>query len=82
MRNDEEEPPTFKPDAEAERFVDTADLSKYDLSGLKPSLAFVKGLEMAEIKANKRLVEHLRKGSQDAKRKKGALADHRSRSYR
>jgi addiction module HigA family antidote len=27
--------PTFKTDAEAERFVDTADLSKYDLSGLK-----------------------------------------------
>jgi hypothetical protein len=28
--------PTFKTDAEAERFVATADLSKYDLSGLKP----------------------------------------------
>ena len=28
--------PTFKTDKEAERFVDTADLSKYDLSGLKP----------------------------------------------
>jgi predicted DNA binding CopG/RHH family protein len=28
--------PTFKNDKEAERFVDTADLSKYDLSGLKP----------------------------------------------
>jgi predicted DNA binding CopG/RHH family protein len=28
--------PTFKTDTEAERFVDTADLSKYDLSGLKP----------------------------------------------
>ena len=27
--------PTFKSDAEAERFVATADLSKYDLSGLK-----------------------------------------------
>ncbi len=27
--------PTVKTDAEAERFVDTADLSKYDLSGLK-----------------------------------------------
>jgi predicted DNA binding CopG/RHH family protein len=27
---------TFKSDAEAERFVATADLSKYDLSGLKP----------------------------------------------
>jgi predicted DNA binding CopG/RHH family protein len=28
--------PTLKTDAEAERFVDTDDLSKYDLSGLKP----------------------------------------------
>ena len=27
--------PTFKTDEEAERFVDTADLSKYDLFGLK-----------------------------------------------
>jgi hypothetical protein len=27
--------PTFKTDAEAERFVVTADLSIYDLSGLK-----------------------------------------------
>ena len=28
--------PTFKTDEEAERFIDTADLSKYDLSGLRP----------------------------------------------
>ena len=28
--------PTFKTDDEAERFVDTADLSEYDLSGLTP----------------------------------------------
>lgn len=28
--------PTFKTDKEAERFVDTADLSEYDLSGFKP----------------------------------------------
>jgi hypothetical protein len=28
--------PTFENDAEAEWFVDTADLSQYDLSGLKP----------------------------------------------
>ncbi len=37
------------------------------------TLAFVKGSEMAEIKANKRLVERLRKGSRDAKRKKRVL---------
>ncbi len=29
--------PTFKSDAEAEHFVDTADLSEYDLSGLQPA---------------------------------------------
>lgn len=29
--------PVFKTDAEAERFVDTADLSDYDLSGLVPT---------------------------------------------
>jgi predicted DNA binding CopG/RHH family protein len=28
--------PTFRTDKEAERFVDTADLSEYDLSGLTP----------------------------------------------
>jgi predicted DNA binding CopG/RHH family protein len=29
--------PVFKSDAEAERFVDTADLSEYDLSNLRPT---------------------------------------------
>jgi predicted DNA binding CopG/RHH family protein len=29
--------PVFETDAEAERFVDTADLSEYDLSGLRPT---------------------------------------------
>ncbi|HWD60451.1 MAG TPA: CopG family antitoxin [Stellaceae bacterium] len=29
--------PVFKADAAAERFVDTADLSAYDLSGLTPT---------------------------------------------
>ena len=28
--------PTFETDEEAERFVDTADLTQYDLSGAKP----------------------------------------------
>ncbi len=28
--------PTFKSDAQTQRFVDTADLSKYDLAGLQP----------------------------------------------
>ena len=51
------------------------------------TLAFVNNSEMAEILANKRLVKRLRKGSQDAKRKKGKLKGSsigasRSRSYR
>lgn len=29
--------PTFETDADAERFVDTADLSEYDLSRLRPT---------------------------------------------
>lgn len=29
--------PSLRSDAEAERFVDTADLSEYDLSGFKPT---------------------------------------------
>jgi len=29
--------PTFQTDTEAERFVETADLSEYDLSGLRPT---------------------------------------------
>ena len=29
--------PTFATDEEAERFVDTADLSEYDLSGFRPA---------------------------------------------
>jgi hypothetical protein len=28
--------PTFRTDVEAEHFVDTADLTEYDLSGFKP----------------------------------------------
>lgn len=28
--------PTFKSDKEAEVFVDTADITEYDLSGIKP----------------------------------------------
>ncbi len=34
---------------------------------------FVDDVEMAEILANERLVERLRRGSQQAKRRKGAL---------
>lgn len=35
-KNGLKELPEFKSDKEAEDFVDTADLSEYDLSGLKP----------------------------------------------
>lgn len=37
MSNKKAKPlPSLKSDAQAERFVDTADLSQYDLSGFKP----------------------------------------------
>ena len=36
MKNKLKTLPEFKTDREAEKFVDTADLSEYDLSGFKP----------------------------------------------
>jgi predicted DNA binding CopG/RHH family protein len=46
--------PTFKSDREAEEFVDTADLSEYDLSGAKP-VRFE--FEKKEARVNMRLPE-------------------------
>jgi predicted DNA binding CopG/RHH family protein len=50
--------PTFKSDREAEEFVDTADLSEYDLSGAKP-VRFE--FEKKEARVNMRLPESLLK---------------------
>src|SRR5262245_50713643 len=48
--------PTFKTDEEAERFVDTADLTAYDLSGFKP-MQFE--FERKDARVNMRLPEQL-----------------------
>jgi predicted DNA binding CopG/RHH family protein len=48
--------PTFRSDAEAERFVETADLSEYDLSGATP-MRFE--LEKKAARVNMRLPEPL-----------------------
>ncbi len=48
--------PAFKTDQEAERFVDTADLSDYDLSGARP-VAFE--FEKKSARVNMRLPQPL-----------------------
>jgi len=50
--------PTFKSDKEAEAFVDTADLTEYDLSGAKP-VRFEFGRKDARV--NMRMPEPLLK---------------------
>jgi predicted DNA binding CopG/RHH family protein len=50
--------PTFKSDREAEAFVDTADLTKYGLSGAKP-VRFE--FEKKEARVNMRMPETLLK---------------------
>ena len=56
--------PTFKTDEEAERFVDTADLSKYDLSGLKPvRFEFEKKSAQLNMRVPEGLLEAVKKRS-------------------
>jgi predicted DNA binding CopG/RHH family protein len=56
--------PTFKTDAEAERFVDTADLSEYDLSGLTPvRFEFEKKTAQLNMRLPKSLLEAVKKRS-------------------
>jgi predicted DNA binding CopG/RHH family protein len=56
--------PTFKTDKEAERFVDTADLSKYDLSGLKPMrLEFEKKSAQLNMRVPKAMLEAVKRRS-------------------
>jgi predicted DNA binding CopG/RHH family protein len=56
--------PMFKTDREAERFVDTADLSKYDLSGLKPvKFEFEKKSAQLNMRVPKGLLEAVKKRS-------------------
>jgi len=56
--------PTFKSDREVERFVDTADLSKYDLSGLTPvKFEFEKKSAQLNMRVPEALLEAVKKRS-------------------
>ncbi len=56
--------PSFKSDEEAERFVDSADLSEYDLSGLKPvKFEFEKKSAQLNMRLPKALLDAVKKRS-------------------
>lgn len=53
--------PVFKTDAEAERFVDKADLSEYDFSGFKPmGFEFERKTRQINMRMPESLVEALK----------------------
>jgi len=60
--------PTFKSDEEAERFVETAELSEYDLSGAKP-VRFE--FEKKTARVNMRLPEPLLAAVKDRAKARG-----------
>jgi predicted DNA binding CopG/RHH family protein len=56
--------PSFKSDKQAERFVDTADLSDYDLSGLKPvQFEFEKKSAQLNMRVPKALLDAVKQRS-------------------
>jgi len=56
--------PTFRTDKEAERFVDTTDLSKYDFSSLKPvRFEFEKKSAQLNMRVPEALLEAVKKRS-------------------
>ena len=56
--------PTFKTDEEAARFVDTADLSKYDLSALEPvKFEFEKKSAQLNMRVPQALLDAVKKRS-------------------
>jgi len=56
--------PSFKSDEEAARFVDTADLSEYDLSGLKPMrFEFEKKTAQLNMRVPKALLDAVKRRS-------------------
>jgi len=60
--------PTFKSDKEAEVFVDTADLTQYDLSGAKPTRF---EFEKKAARVNMRLPEPLLEAVKHSARARG-----------
>ncbi|MSP82958.1 MAG: hypothetical protein EXQ94_08500 [Alphaproteobacteria bacterium] len=56
--------PKFKTDEEAEQFVDTADLSEYDLSGLEPMrFEFEKKSAQLNMRVPKAMLDAVKKRS-------------------
>jgi predicted DNA binding CopG/RHH family protein len=60
--------PRLKSDEDAERFVETADLSEYDLSGFKPAHF---EFEKKSAQVNLRMPEGLLKALKERARKRG-----------
>ena len=60
--------PRFKSDEEAERFVDSADLTEFDLSGFKPAHF---EFERKDTQVNLRMPEGLLKALKERARKRG-----------
>ena len=57
--------PAFRTDAAAERFVEKADLSKYDLSGLRPArFEFEKKTAQLNMRLPKPLLEAVKRRAQ------------------
>lgn len=57
--------PAFKTDAAAERFVEKADLSKYDLSGLRPArFEFERKTAQLNMRLPKPLLEAVKRRAQ------------------
>jgi predicted DNA binding CopG/RHH family protein len=60
--------PVFKTDEEAEAFIDTADLSEYDLSGFRPARF---EFEVKDAQINMRLPRSLLRAVQEAAKARG-----------
>jgi predicted DNA binding CopG/RHH family protein len=60
--------PVFKTDEEAEAFIDTADLSEYDLSGFRPARF---EFEVKDAQINMRLPQSLLRAVQEAAKARG-----------
>jgi predicted DNA binding CopG/RHH family protein len=60
--------PVFKTDEEAEAFIDTADLSEYDLSGFRPARF---EFEVKDAQINMRLPQSLLRAVREAAKERG-----------
>ncbi|MDX3925259.1 MAG: BrnA antitoxin family protein [Shinella sp.] len=67
-KNDLKKLPAFRSDEEAENFVETADLSEYDLSGFKPTRF---EFEKKSAQLNMRLPENLLRAIKQKAKERG-----------